>query len=303
MRKQSRTLLTTFFLLMVLPATAHANAGVYVVSVGDTLSKIARQHNTTVQQLMKINELQSDRLAIGQTLRISGQQPLLEQSVAEKPAILATPSPQTTTDAVSPVRAVVQADPLNVRSLPSMESEILGKLSFGTVLDVVEFGSEWTQIRYQNQEAFVASRYITPLSAVPAAEPAAADEQWVSKLQEIVQPLLKTRYVLGGSSPDGFDCSGFTSYVYQQLGVTLPRTSEEQFGVGQAVTLDQAMPGDLLFYDTLKKGRVSHVAMYLGNGLIVHANGEDVRYEKWEYMHKLYPFYGVKRYVPFSSAP
>jgi peptidoglycan endopeptidase LytE len=83
----------------------------------------------------------------------------------------------------------------------------------------------------------------------------------------------------------------------EKLGVRLPRTSEEQYASGQEVAYEDAMPGDLLFYDSLHKGTVSHVALYLGNGSIVHANGDTVRFEKVENMNKLYPFYGVKRYL------
>jgi peptidoglycan endopeptidase LytE len=302
MMKRSGKLFSIFFLFSLLPTTAHAASGIYVVAAGDTLSKIARQHQTTVQQIMQINQLSSDRLAIGQTLLLDAKQ--------HSPATRSTPvqtisvhgqSIETTTDAAPLVRAVVQADVLNVRQQPSTESQVLAKLPFGTLLDVVESGEEWTKIRFLDSEAYVATQFLSPANAVPAAPPVELDEQWVNRLQEIVQPLLKTRYVLGGTTPDGFDCSGFTYYVYQQLGILLPRTSEEQFGAGQAVTLDQAMPGDLLFYDSLRKGRVSHVAMYMGNGMIVHANGDEVRYEKVENMHKLYPFYGVKRYIHSNS--
>lgn len=79
------------------------------------------------------------------------------------------------------------------------------------------------------------------------------------------------RYVYGGSSPAGFDCSGFTSYVYRTYGgVSLPRVASAQAGVGTAVSLDNLQAGDLLFYNTMGNG-ISHVAIYDGNGGIIHA--------------------------------
>ena len=78
-------------------------------------------------------------------------------------------------------------------------------------------------------------------------------------------------YRYGGTTPAGFDCSGLTQYVYAQHGLTLPRTSREQFEAGDTIDLDDAEPGDLLFYSFGGGGRIDHVAVYLGDGQAVHA--------------------------------
>ncbi|MDR1043685.1 MAG: C40 family peptidase [Candidatus Adiutrix sp.] len=80
-------------------------------------------------------------------------------------------------------------------------------------------------------------------------------------------------YELGGQSPKGFDCSGLTAYVYQRHGVRLPRTSAKQAKVGRAVKKSRLRPGDLVFFSTAKKGRVSHVGIYVGDGKFIHAPG------------------------------
>lgn len=77
-------------------------------------------------------------------------------------------------------------------------------------------------------------------------------------------------YRYGGSTPDGFDCSGLVQYVFAQAGVTLPRSSREQHELGREIDLDDAEPGDLLFYSFAGR-RVDHVAIYLGDGQAVHA--------------------------------
>ena len=81
------------------------------------------------------------------------------------------------------------------------------------------------------------------------------------------------RYVWGGSTPKGFDCSGFTKYVFAKNGVSLPRTSREQARVGDGVPLDfgEMRAGDLLLFAEPGEA-ISHVAIYVGSGRIIHAS-------------------------------
>jgi cell wall-associated NlpC family hydrolase len=79
-----------------------------------------------------------------------------------------------------------------------------------------------------------------------------------------------TPYQNGGAGPTGFDCSGFTQYVYFQHGVALPRDTQDQFREGVRVNVDDLVPGDLLFFTTSSRGP-SHVAIAIGNGQFVHA--------------------------------
>jgi len=84
--------------------------------------------------------------------------------------------------------------------------------------------------------------------------------------------LLNTPYVWGGTSRNGLDCSGFVQTVmYQALGIILPRTSYEQANVGEDVDPANLKFGDLLFFDTMNRGRVSHVGIYLGDGYFAHS--------------------------------
>lgn len=89
-------------------------------------------------------------------------------------------------------------------------------------------------------------------------------------IARIALHLVGTAYRYGGDSTRGFDCSGLVQYVYKKVGMVLPRTSYEQFQVGQAISLKDLRPGDLLFFSTYGAG-ASHVAIYVGNGLIVQA--------------------------------
>lgn len=78
-------------------------------------------------------------------------------------------------------------------------------------------------------------------------------------------------YHFGGTSRNGFDCSGFTGYVYRKKGVSLPRTAAEQFSRGKRVSSKELKAGDLVFFHTTRRG-VSHVGIYAGEGKFVHAS-------------------------------
>jgi cell wall-associated NlpC family hydrolase len=94
---------------------------------------------------------------------------------------------------------------------------------------------------------------------------AVAHEQ--AKIVKFARHLVGIPYVYGGVSPrSGFDCSGFTRFVYAHFGITLPHYSGAQFQMGRRVSRWGLRPGDLLFFDAL-----GHVGMYIGSGLFIHA--------------------------------
>ena len=98
-----------------------------------------------------------------------------------------------------------------------------------------------------------------------------------NRAQNIVRSVLRaaysvigTTYVFGGTSPYGFDCSGFTQYAFARAGVYLPRMADSQFYHGKRISMSQLRPGDLVFYTTYEPG-ASHCGIYVGNGNFIHA--------------------------------
>ena len=86
-----------------------------------------------------------------------------------------------------------------------------------------------------------------------------------------------TRYRYGGMSPDGFDCSGFICYVYEEgIGKKLPRTARAQSTYGDILDKEELIPGDLLFFFFFNKGRINHSGIYLGEGKFIHASSGKV---------------------------
>ncbi|MCL6458045.1 MAG: C40 family peptidase [Gorillibacterium sp.] len=91
-----------------------------------------------------------------------------------------------------------------------------------------------------------------------------------TKLESKVDKLIGIDYVYGGATTAGFDCSGFTMYIFDQLGVDLSRSSKDQAKIGKTVAKDDLRAGDLVFFETGGNG-ISHVGIYLGDGVFVHS--------------------------------
>jgi cell wall-associated NlpC family hydrolase len=110
----------------------------------------------------------------------------------------------------------------------------------------------------------------TPAAATASSPPSAHTAFDVYALVGTALALRGTPYRNGGDDPTGFDCSGFTQYVFARYGISLPRAVREQYLVGKAVKPDQLSPGDLVFFATAGTD-ASHVAIAIGSDQFVHA--------------------------------
>jgi cell wall-associated NlpC family hydrolase len=95
-----------------------------------------------------------------------------------------------------------------------------------------------------------------------------------SKLNGYIDSVIGSPYKSGGTTARGFDCSGFTSYIFDKMGIDLPRTSSSQAQAGTKVAKSDLQPGDLVFFDTIggNNSSVSHVGIYIGDGKFAHSS-------------------------------
>jgi len=96
----------------------------------------------------------------------------------------------------------------------------------------------------------------------------------INEIEKNAKYFLGTPYVWGATGPDTFDCSGFTQWVYRDVGIKIPRVSREQARVGEFISFKNLQRGDMIFFDTKKRrsGKVTHVGIYLGSGNFIHAS-------------------------------
>ncbi|MBQ1208013.1 MAG: C40 family peptidase [Lachnospiraceae bacterium] len=175
------------------------------------------------------------------------------------------------------LRAAVNTEALNVRKGPSIDSEVLTQITTNERYEVLEVLDGWVKIALGSYEvAYVAAEYVeVGYSLVEAIkfEPVSEATLFRQNVVNYALQFLGNPYVWGGTSlTRGADCSGFVQSVLANFGVWVPRVSRQQAGAGVAVNSQTLKPGDLVFYGT--GGVVNHVAMYIGNGQIVHAISE-----------------------------
>lgn len=118
----------------------------------------------------------------------------------------------------------------------------------------------------------------------------------VPAMIHFAESFMGTPYVWGGTSPSGFDCSGFTQYVLQHFGVSINRTSEDQFASGVPVNEGSLQPGDLVFFSTYAAG-ATHVGIYIGNGMMVDSEDMGVTIDSISNSYWGPKYLGARRYT------
>ena len=187
-------------------------------------------------------------------------------------------SGSTSQPSTSTTKATVTATSLNVRSGAGTSYSVITKLPKGTVVDVLESASNgWKKIKTSNGTiGWVSGSYLANGVVEQTSTPSTNKVQAVI---DLAHKQLGKPYVWGAEGPNSFDCSGLIYYVYKNAAsITLPRTSSAQYSAGVAVSRSNLKAGDLIFSSTDGTGNITHVAIYVGDGQMIHAprNGKNV---------------------------
>lgn len=166
-----------------------------------------------------------------------------------------------------PVFGHVVSGPLNVRSGPSTATTAVTIVPKGTVMEVMETLPGW----YQVEEGYISADYVELVTKDEAKALTQTPSTGAQAVVDYAMQFLGCRYVYGGTTPSGFDCSGFTQYVYKQFGVTINRTSRDQIYNGVGVSRSDLQPGDILLFARYGT-TISHVGLYIGNNEMIHAS-------------------------------
>ncbi len=173
---------------------------------------------------------------------------------------------------------IVTASLLNIRSAASTNSNILGQIPNGQYVKINWIESNWANISYEGIGGYVSLDYLKIMQGAMPSRSASVSSKGQAVV-DLAKKFLGTPYVYGGSSPSGFDCSGFVYYIYSQLGVKLNRVAADQMTNGSWVPKNALQPGDIVGFQN-RSGYINHVGIYAGNGMMIHApqTGEVVKY-------------------------
>lgn len=250
---------------------ASVSTTTYTVKSGDYLEKIAKKYNTTVNHLKSLNKLKSDLIRVGQKLKVPAKVVKEQAQSTKKPA---TAKPAATKPATANGGQTTATTTYIVKS-----GDFLGKIAnqFDTTIGNLKSLNKLTSdIIYVGQKLKVpsqvyASKPENTAPAKPAVSDTGYDANFAAKLVSVAKSLMGVPYVWGGTTLDGFDCSGFIYYVTNKAGISIGRTSAAGY-YSRSYYVDQPKSGDLVFFENTYKKGISHVGIYLGSNLFIHAN-------------------------------
>ncbi|MCI9286695.1 MAG: SH3 domain-containing protein [Clostridia bacterium] len=197
--------------------------------------------------------------------------------------------------------AYISSTGINFREEPNTDSKVLKVFSQNAKITILEEQGTWYKIKHNDQEGYVLKEYvsnkkveITSRSAEDRTKTTTENKDTEStstkKVEEktttktsskgqdaanYVKQFVGCKYVYGGSTPKGFDCSGLTMYVYKKYGINLSHSATAQSKVGTKVERANLQPGDLVFFRNYRTNKgIGHVGIYIGNNKFVHASTE-----------------------------
>ncbi|HYH02724.1 MAG TPA: SH3 domain-containing C40 family peptidase, partial [Bacillota bacterium] len=157
---------------------------------------------------------------------------------------------------------------VSMRNIPNNSATVITTVSGRQIITITEQYGLWYKVKLDNGlVGWIPKTYIAT-----DADTVATQKHSPERLVEFAKKYLNTVYVYGGNSPKGFDCSGFTRFVYTKFGYYIPHRSQDQMNLGIPVSRKNLVPADLVFFSTSKTRKVNHVGIYIGEGKFIHAS-------------------------------
>ncbi len=277
--------------LYILPLIHYSS--IYEITTSDTIKILQIVNNWAYVETKGMNGwVIVDRLEEKEETTPVSTQPEEEPTKQEEVTPTPEPTPQTNKT------AYIKGEQVNFREKAKNDSEVIQTLKQNTKVEIIEKGEEWSKVKYNGKEGYVATRLlsdtkieVTNRSAQPrtagnlVVEQTAQTEELITaeakannKGSEIVayaKQFLGCKYIYGGASPKGFDCSGFTQYVYKHFGYNIARTATAQSKNGRQVSKSELQLGDLVIFTPYNSNSgIGHVGIYIGDNQFIHASSE-----------------------------
>ncbi|MCX7615526.1 MAG: NlpC/P60 family protein [Clostridiales bacterium] len=171
-------------------------------------------------------------------------------------------------------KGLITGKSVNVRADASTSSDILTTLEHGASVSIVGLKNNWYKVTANNVTGYVSSDYVTTATQMSVKKDKAASSKG-SEIVDYAKQFLGVKYRHGGASPSGFDCSGFTYYVYKHFGITLSRASGAQYSSNcEKISKSELKTGDLVFFKNPNRSSksIGHVGIYIGNNSFIHSS-------------------------------
>lgn len=249
--------------------TSSASA-TYTVKPGDSLNLIASKHGMSLQTLKSINGLSSDRIFVGQSLKTTGK--------TTKKIVVASPATKT-----------VKKQKVSTSTYTVKAGDSLGLIASRTGISMSELkriNGLTSNLIHPNQtlklkgkaQPVYASKTTTVSNKVSSTKTTTATSNAGGGILNLAMKQQGVPYVWGGSTPNGFDCSGFIYYVFKNNGYNIGRTSVAAYRAqAQSVSASSLRAGDIVFFQNTYKQGVSHAGIYIGGGQFIHAGSSGVQ--------------------------
>lgn len=176
-------------------------------------------------------------------------------------------------------KGIVTASVLNLRSGPSITYDVLGSLFKNKQITILSNSENWYKVKtYSGKVGWVSKEYISKVTSKVSrgdtvVRSASTTLSNATGLLSFAKNHLGVEYVWGGTSPNGFDCSGFVLFVYKHFGIKIDRVARDQAKEGTYVNKSDLLPGDLVFFDTDGGHElINHVGIYIGKSQFIHAS-------------------------------